>query len=145
LFCYLDLQLSDDSDVDPTVTLGDLSGSSSEESERDIGDNILNHYLHNYLSTLKIINHKFLVAGHIHMECDHDRALIEKKKKKRSSLKINHLNDWVELIRTCKRYKPLTVKQLNLKDFFDFTSLAKNWYKRGNILLENRIDESTVQ
>jgi hypothetical protein len=31
-------------------------------------------------STLKIINHKFLVAGHTHMECDSDHALIEKKK-----------------------------------------------------------------
>jgi hypothetical protein len=49
LFYYLDLQLSDDSDVDPTMTLGDLSGSSSEESERDIGDNILNHYLSFYI------------------------------------------------------------------------------------------------
>jgi hypothetical protein len=68
-------------------------------------------------STLKIINHKFLVAGHTHMECDSDHALIEKIKKK-TSLKINNLNDWVQLIRTCKRHTPFAVKHMNLKDFF---------------------------
>ena len=31
--------------------------------------------------TLEIIDHKFLIPGHTHMECDTDHSLIEKKKK----------------------------------------------------------------
>lgn len=76
-------------------------------------------------STLEVINHKFLVAGHTHMECDSDHALIEKEKKK-TNLKINHLNDWVQLIRLCKRQKPFTVIQMGLDNFYDFSALAKN-------------------
>ncbi|XP_050499721.1 uncharacterized protein LOC126880090 [Diabrotica virgifera virgifera] len=32
-------------------------------------------------STLEIVNHKFLLSGHSHMECDSDHAIIEKTKK----------------------------------------------------------------
>ena len=32
--------------------------------------------------SLEIIDHKFLIPGHTHMECDSDHAIIEKAKKK---------------------------------------------------------------
>lgn len=55
---------------------------------------------------LAIINHKFLLPGHTHMECDTDHSLIEKKKKK-SRLNIEHPHDWAQLIRTVGKTKPL--------------------------------------
>lgn len=82
-------------------------------------------YAIQFLSSFKIINHKFLVSGHTHMECDSDHALIEKHKK-RTTQKINHLNDWVQLIRACKNKKPFTVIPMNLEHFFDFAALSKN-------------------
>lgn len=81
-------------------------------------------YLLHVHPTLQTINHKFLVSGHSHMECDSDHALIEKAKKK-TQLKINHLNDWVQLVRSSKINKPFTVVQMKLENFLNFAELAK--------------------
>jgi predicted nuclease of predicted toxin-antitoxin system len=79
-------------------------------------------YLIKLHPTLEKISHKFLVSRHTHMECDSDHALIKKTKKK-TQMKINHLYDLVQLIRTCKVQKPFQVVVLTLEDFFDFSSL----------------------
>jgi len=49
-----------------------------------------------YHNILEIIDHKFLLAGHTHMECDSDHALIEKKTSKTI---IYHPHDWMQLVR----------------------------------------------
>ncbi|XP_050513869.1 uncharacterized protein LOC126889549 [Diabrotica virgifera virgifera] len=77
------------------------------------------------LPNLKIINHKFLVSGHTHMECDTDREVIIEKNKKRTQMKINHPNDWYQMVRSCKRKKPFKVVVMTQKDFLDFSSLGK--------------------
>lgn len=42
------------------------------------------------LPNVNVINHKFLVLGHTHMECDVNHSLIEKKK---IEVSIFHLHD----------------------------------------------------
>lgn len=72
--------------------------------------------------TLKIIDHKFLLAGHTRMECDSDHALIEKKKKN-SNVSIYHPHDCLQLVRQTGKKKPFRVIQMERKDFYEYSSL----------------------
>lgn len=47
--------------------------------------------------TLQLIDHKFIVSGHSHLECDTAHAVIEKQNKK-TSVDIHHPRDWSQLI-----------------------------------------------
>lgn len=73
---------------------------------------------------VEIIDHKFLVPGHTHMECDGDHALIEKKKKC-TTLQIHHPRDWYQFIRTVGVTKTMIVKEMKQSEFFDFASASK--------------------
>lgn len=73
--------------------------------------------------TLETINHKFLISGHSHIECDSDHAIIERTKKK-TQLKLNPLNDCMQLVRTCKVQKPFKVVPMNLEIFYNFGDLC---------------------
>lgn len=82
--------------------------------------------------TLKTIDHKFLIAGHTHMECDSDHALIERKSK-RSPFPIYHPRDWQHLVRIASTQKnKFEVKAMTQSEFFDFTDLFKNFFKKRN-------------
>ncbi|CAG4990278.1 unnamed protein product [Colias eurytheme] len=50
---------------------------------------------------LKIINHKFMLKGHTHMEVDQIHSQIEKKKKQLKTMQIAIPRDWSQFIRTC--------------------------------------------
>lgn len=75
--------------------------------------------------TIHEINHKFMISGHSHMECDVDHSLIEKQKK-RSGMKISHPQDWATLIRCTNKTKPFKVVELCQQDFYNFADLLKN-------------------
>lgn len=72
--------------------------------------------------TLKSVDHKFLVPGHTHMECDSDHAHIEKAKKK-YNVEIHHPADWYDLVKRAKVQEPMQVVVMEDKDFFNFESL----------------------
>jgi len=78
------------------------------------------------LPHLKIINRKFLVAGHTwsYMECDIDHSMIEKSKKK-SSTPIYHPHDWYQLVRGTGKANKFQVVEMSQNDFFDFSNLLK--------------------
>lgn len=69
------------------------------------------------------IDHKFLVPGHTHMECDYDHSVIERAKKKHST--IHHPRDYYQMVRSAGRKGQLTVKEMNLQDFYNFEKLLK--------------------
>uniref|UniRef100_A0A6P7G8N4 Uncharacterized protein LOC114339032 n=1 Tax=Diabrotica virgifera virgifera TaxID=50390 RepID=A0A6P7G8N4_DIAVI len=73
-------------------------------------------------ANLKIIEHKFLIPGHTHMECDTDHSLIEKKKKKFSS-QIEHPHDWAQLIRQVGRKRQFLVTEMQRSAFLNFGGL----------------------
>ena len=58
------------------------------------------------------------------MECDSDHAIIEREKK-RTAMKINHPHDWYQLVRQCRRKKPMKVFVMAKENFLDFSSLGK--------------------
>lgn len=77
--------------------------------------------------TLQVIDHKFLVPGHTHMECDSDHAIIEKAKKS-GSTKIQHPDDWYALVRQVKTTKPFEVIEMKQQDFYDYETLYSKAY-----------------
>ncbi|KAK9694909.1 hypothetical protein QE152_g33199 [Popillia japonica] len=74
--------------------------------------------------SIETIDHKFLISGHSHMECDTDHSVIERAKRK-TTMKINHPYDWVQLMRSCKKKTPFIVKVLDIPDFYNFAQLLK--------------------
>lgn len=73
---------------------------------------------------LEIIDHKFMVSGHSHMECDVDHALIEKQKKK-LQMQISHPHDWYQLVRSTGKKNKFIVKELTYDMFLNFSDLYK--------------------
>lgn len=74
--------------------------------------------------SLEEINHKFLVPGHTHMECDTSHALIERNKKHFNG-NIHHPHDWAQLIQNSGKKNPFKVKEMTQAEFFDFAKLLK--------------------
>lgn len=70
------------------------------------------------------INHKFLLSGHSHMECDTDHSIIEKMKKK-YELPIEHPRDWAQLIKVAAKKKPFVVEEMIQENFVSFSELLK--------------------
>lgn len=68
---------------------------------------------------IEIIDHKFLVSGHTHMECDADHALIERKKK-RTAINIHVPHDWYQFIRTVGTKHNFLVTEMTQNKFYDF-------------------------
>ncbi|KAK9738347.1 hypothetical protein QE152_g10008 [Popillia japonica] len=83
-------------------------------------------------TTLRTIEHKSLVPGHAHLECDSDHSIVERKSKK-SPFPIHHPRDWYQLVRMCGGVTPM-----DQEDFFDFRLLSA---KKG-VLQKKRNNEN---
>ncbi|KAK3924244.1 Histidine--tRNA ligase 1 [Frankliniella fusca] len=74
--------------------------------------------------SLETIDHKFLVPGHTHMECDRIHAQIEKRKKVTSN-ELHHPTNFYDFVKTVEYMKkPLRVVEMK-NHFLDFASLLK--------------------
>ena len=62
-------------------------------------------------TSLEVIDHKFLLSGHTHMECDSSHSLIERNRKRYNGT-IEHLHDWAQLIRMTGTKKPFIVTEM---------------------------------
>lgn len=76
-------------------------------------------------TNIDTIDHKFLIPGHTHMECDSDHAVIEKKKKV-TSLKIHYPRDWFQFVRSVGGKRNFQVIEMTQENFLDFGYFAKN-------------------
>ncbi|XP_046685006.1 uncharacterized protein LOC124370749 [Homalodisca vitripennis] len=76
------------------------------------------------LPNINEINHKFLLAGHTHMEVDGKHGLIERAKKHLKTNTIFTTNDWANFIASCSNKNPFIVKKMSLEHFLDFLSLT---------------------
>nr|CAH7735264.1 unnamed protein product [Callosobruchus chinensis] len=77
------------------------------------------------IPNLKVINHKYLLKGHTHLEADTVHAIIERKRKSLKTLEIEVPRDWAQFISTCKNTNPFVVISMDIKDFRDMTCLSK--------------------
>ena len=85
--------------------------------------------------TLKMIDQKFLIPGHTHLECDTDHAVIEEKKKRADQIHIPR--DWFSLVRNAS--SKFTVNRLTQDKQYDFKGLAKG---RSSPLVKRKKDTS---
>ncbi|VEN62401.1 unnamed protein product, partial [Callosobruchus maculatus] len=72
---------------------------------------------------LEIVEHKFLVRGHTHLEADSAHSLIEREWKRQTQFKIMVPWDWQQLVRICSRKNPFTVISMEKSDFINIKSL----------------------
>lgn len=77
------------------------------------------------IPNLTEINHKYLLAGHTHMEVDGQHSIIERAKKNLMPHSVFTCNDWVNFIANCKKTNPFVAQRMNIRDFVDFLSLIK--------------------
>lgn len=77
----------------------------------------------NYIPTLKIINHKYLLRGHTHLEVDSDHSIIERERKKMNKFQIMTPWDWQQLVRLASHKNPFSVMNMETDDFKNFMSL----------------------
>lgn len=75
------------------------------------------------IPTLKVINHKYLLRGHTHLEVDSDHSLIERARKKMPKFQIMTPWDWQQLVRLAST--KFSVVNMETTDFKDFLSLTK--------------------
>lgn len=91
-------------------------------------------------TSLKMIDHKFLIPGHTHMESDSDHSIIEKKKKKFNG-PIEHPHDWSILIKQCGKNKPMNVIEMVTEDFINFSKL----YTKDGYLSNRKEDQEGIK
>lgn len=72
--------------------------------------------------SLKIIDQKFLVPGHTHLECDSDHARIERAKKYSDS-EISIPKDWFNFVKNVRGKIPLKVIEMQMESFKSFSAL----------------------
>lgn len=86
--------------------------------------------IQNHLS-LEIIDQKFLVPGHTHLECDTDHARIEKAKKLSDSEKSISI-DWYNFVRNVRGKIPLKVVEMEMDNFKSFSALLSSSFIKRN-------------
>lgn len=70
------------------------------------------------IPTLKVINHKYLLRGHTHLEVDSDHSLIERATKKMPKFQIMTPWDWQQLVRLAStRFSVVNMEATDFKDF----------------------------
>nr|XP_037875673.1 uncharacterized protein LOC119630407 [Bombyx mori] len=74
---------------------------------------------------LQIINHKYLLKGHTHMEVDVIHSIIEREKKKIQEFPIVTPWDWQQFIKSCSRNNKIKVINMETDHFKDFSAFCE--------------------
>lgn len=76
-----------------------------------------------------------MVSGYSHMECNTAHALIEKKKKKRTNMRIQHPRDWEQLIRSVGTKSKFNVTEIDFESLFSSKLQIKNKDSKNDKLI----------
>ena len=94
------------------------------------------HYVVRHFDNIEVIDQKFLVSGHSHMECDSVHSAIEKAKKK---LQIFIPEMWYPVIQGARSsLNPYTLDVLEHGDFFDLKQVASSTLRNTKIDTEGK-------
>lgn len=107
--------------VNHVVTYSDTCGGQN----RNINMAIMFSYVVSSSTTLQIIDQKFLLPGHTHLECDADHSRIEKAKKS-TDMAIMIPRDWFVFVGTVRGKLPFKVIRMTQKDFFSFSQYLRS-------------------
>ncbi|KAJ8946648.1 hypothetical protein NQ314_008820 [Rhamnusium bicolor] len=83
-------------------------------------------YIMTIKQSIKIIDHKFLLRGHTHMEVDSIHSQIEREMKRLPSFAIMTPWDWQQLARMCGTKNKFEVVEMEIPDFKNFNNLIDN-------------------
>nr|CAI5837196.1 unnamed protein product [Callosobruchus analis] len=72
---------------------------------------------------LEVINHKYLLRGHTHLEVDACHALIERERKKAVGFQIMTPWDWQQLARMSSANNPFSIINMHSEDFVNCKTL----------------------
>ena len=75
------------------------------------------------IPSIKVIEHKFLLRGHTHLEVDACHSLIEREKKKTAGFQIMTPWDWQQIARMCSINNPFQIINMETEDSKDFKQL----------------------
>lgn len=78
------------------------------------------------------IDHKFLITGHTHLDCDADHSLIERKIKAAMS-SMHHPRDWLQFIGTVGTGKSFVVVEMNQNNIFNFAKMSKETWRHVDV------------
>jgi len=82
--------------------------------------------------SLQMIDQKFLVPGHTHLECDSDHARIERYKKQSDSV-IAIPMDWYNFVRSVRGKVPLKVVEMEQEHFKSFSTFLSGPLVKRNV------------
>lgn len=74
---------------------------------------------------LQVVNHKYLLKGHTHMEVDVIHSIIEREKKKIQEFPIVTPWDWQQFIKSCSRNAKIKVVNMETRQFKDFSAFCE--------------------
>ncbi|CAF4946988.1 unnamed protein product [Pieris macdunnoughi] len=72
---------------------------------------------------IKIINHKYLLKGHTHMEVDVIHSIIEREKKKIQEFPI--VTPWQQFIKSCSKNAKISVVNMETDSFKEFSAFCE--------------------
>lgn len=94
------------------------------------------HYVVRHFDNIEVIDQKFLVSGHSHMECDSVHSAIEKAKKK---LQIFIPEMWYPVIQGARSSSnPYTLDVLEHGDFYDLKQVAFSTLRNTKVDTEGK-------
>lgn len=139
--CLLQHLLAEPSTTEHVVLYSDCCGGQNKNS---LVASMFNIFLQS-AENIKIIDHKFMLPGHTHMECDVDHSIIERKKKK-TCVQIHHPREWYQFVRTAGTKKQFEVIEIEQNMFLDFGKAAKTKFMwRASDLDGNKFKWSDVK
>lgn len=125
------------SSLDPQVEELTIWSDNCPSQNRNLMMVMCYFYIFNICPSLHIINHKYLLRGHTHLEADTDHALIEKQVKKTPAFQIATPWDWQQLVRITS--PKFAVVDMGIKDFLDMKSLYSD---KNSAFIKSRKSES---
>lgn len=121
--------------INHIITYSDTCGGQN----RNINMAIMLSYVVSYSekkNSISIIDQKFLLPGHTHLECDADHARIERAKKS-SRVSIMVPRDWYTFVRTVRGKSKFKVTVMTQDDFMTFSQFLRSTLIKKTLDSEN--------
>lgn len=118
--CILEHLTTEVSTMEHVVLYSDCCSGQNKNSFVAIMFTIFMHSQEN----VNVIDHKFMLPCHSHMECDVDHSVIERKKKK-TTAEIHHPREWYQFVRAVGTKQQFKVIEMEQNKFCNFSDLGK--------------------
>ena len=123
--------------IDPKINHIILYSDSCGGQNRNASMSAMMSYAVSSIPHISVIDHKYMVPGHSHLECDADQARIERARKQ-SDIEISIPHDWLQFVKTVRGKKCFKVVEMNSNTFYNFSDLYSQELVRRHIDTTNQ-------